>query len=89
MNLVGYGTLKTHHDTLHINEDVLQLVIDELTHKMVCSLSPAQTRSNISSLTDLCTLYNPYENLNGTKVLVVRFMYYRMYSFDKIHPQRC
>jgi hypothetical protein len=58
----------------------------KLTPKKESCLSPAQTRSKISSLTDLCTLYNPYKKLNATKVLVVRFIGCRMYGSDKIHP---
>jgi hypothetical protein len=34
-------------------------------------------------------LYNPYENLNGTKILVVRFICYRIYISDNIHLMGC
>lgn len=42
-----------------------------------------------SSLTHLCTLRNPYEYLNATKILVVWFIYCRMHSSDKIHLLGC
>jgi hypothetical protein len=60
----------------------------KFTHKKDSCLSPAHKR-RISSLTDLCTLHNTYEYLNGTKILVVRFICYRMYIFGKIRTQRC
>ena len=42
-----------------------------------------------SSLIHLCTLHNPYKYLHGTKILVMRFIYCRMYSSDKIHLLGC
>lgn len=74
----SHGT-KTHYNWLLI----------KLTPKKESFLSHVQTRSRISSLTKLYTLHNLYGYLSGTKILVVRLIYYRMYSFCKIHPQRC
>lgn len=39
-----------------------------------------------SSLTDVCTLYNPYECLKSTKTSV-RFICYRMNSFGRLRPR--
>ena len=63
-------------DQTDMNEDVLQLLLIELIHKKDSCLLPAQIRKN-SSLTDLCSLHNPYKYLYRTKNLVVRLIYYR------------
>ena len=63
-------------DQTDMNEDVLQLLLIELIRKKDSCLLPAQIRKN-SSLTDLCSLHNPYKYLYRTKNLVVRLIYYR------------
>jgi hypothetical protein len=73
----------------HSMKTYYNCLLIKLTHKKDICLSHARTRSRISSIPNLCTLHNPYRYLNGTKILVVRFIYYRMYNFSKIHPQRC
>jgi hypothetical protein len=55
-----------------MNEDLLKLVINKINSKQIVVFH--QTRSKISSLTDLYTLSNPYESLNGTKILVVIYI---------------
>lgn len=90
INLVGYGIPKILHALPHMAWMKIHFIwlLIRLTHKKDNCLSPAQTRNKISPLTDLCTLHNLNENLNGPKILVVRFIRYRMYSFGKTHPQR-
>ena len=94
ISLIGYGIFKILHALLHMAgmEIYYNWLLIKLTHKKDSCLLPAQTKSKNFvnwSLTDLYTLHNPYEYLNGKTILVVRFIYYRIDSFDKIHPKRC
>lgn len=85
-NLVSYGILKILH--MARMKICYNWLLIKLTHIKDSFFSPAQTRSQVSSLTGLCTLHNPYKCLIGSKILIVRVLYYRMYHFDKIHCQR-
>jgi hypothetical protein len=75
------------HCSHDMNADLLQMVLRKLLIKKL-SFTCSNKEQN-SSLTHLCTLHNPYEYLNGTKLLVVRFIYCRKYSSDKIHLLGC
>jgi hypothetical protein len=92
---LGNRQEKLQKDRTDMNEDVLQLLLIELIHKKDSCLLPAQIRKKNSSLTDLCSLNNPYKYLYRTKSLVVRLIYYRTKHQNrnetpmkhKVHPR--
>lgn len=82
------GQVKGHRATLHRAwMNTYNWLLIKLTHKKDSCLPPAQSKNKTSSLTDVCTLHIAWENLNGPKVLVVRFQYYRMPSFAEVCPK--
>ena len=73
ISLIGYGIFKILFALLHMAwmKIYYNWLLIKLTHKKDSCLLPAQTKSKNFvnwSLTDLYTLHNPYEYLNGKTI---------------------